>query len=106
MSLVENMDGTQCGEDLMLYMEGITTISIHVLIIISIGIFRLFFLLMFRRVAVLFRTRVFLVRNPYLVLREGEVIWATFPHSGILAKLPPSDTAQFLFRVGLCCRVQ
>ena len=38
MSLVENMDGTQCGEALMLYMEGIATIVIHVLIIIAIGI--------------------------------------------------------------------
>ena len=81
MILVANMDGTQCGEALMLYMEGIATIVIHVLIIIDIGLFRLCFLLLFSRVAVLFSTRVFLVGNPYLILMEGEVIWATFPHS-------------------------
>ena len=31
MSLVASMDGTQCEEDLMLYMEGMATIFIHVL---------------------------------------------------------------------------
>ena len=64
MSLVENMDGTQCGEVHLLYMERMEAFVIHVLIIISIGIFRLFFLLMFSRVGVLFSTRVFLVGNP------------------------------------------
>ena len=64
------------------------------------------FLLLFSKGVVMHSTRVFLVGNPYLILREGEVLWATFPHSNILAKLPPSATAQFLFRAGLCCRVQ
>ena len=85
MSLVENMDGTQCGEALMLYMEGITTILIHVFVIIAIGLFRLCFLLLFSRVEVLFSTRVFLVGNPYLIFREGEVLWDTFPHSEIFS---------------------
>ena len=79
---------------------------IHAWIIICFGLLRLYFLLLFSRVAVLFSTKVFLVGNPYLILREGEVLWATFPHSSIFAKLPPSAIAQFLFRVGLCCRVQ
>ena len=79
---------------------------IHAWIIIFFGLLRLFFLLLFSRVAVLFSTRVFLVRNPCLILREGEVLWATFPYSGIFSKLPLSTTAQFLFRVALCCRVQ
>ena len=79
---------------------------IHAWIIIFFGLLRLFFLLLFSRVAVLFSTRVFPVGNPYLILREGEVLELYFPHSKILAKLPPSATTQFLFRAGLCCRVQ
>ena len=55
---------------------------------------------------VLFSTRVFLIGDPYLTHKEGEVLWNKFPHSDILAKLPPSATSQFLFRAGLCCRVQ
>ena len=47
---------------------------IHAWIIIFFGLLRLCFLLLFSRVAVLFSTRVFPVRNPYLILREGEVI--------------------------------
>ena len=90
----------------MPYMERISTIVIQVYIIIAIGHFRVCFLLLFSRVAVLFSTRVFLVENPYLILREGEVIWDTFPHSDIFSKLPPSAIVQFLFRAGLCCRVQ
>ena len=79
---------------------------IHALIIIFFGLLRLCFLLLFSKVAVLFSTRVFPVGNPYLILREGEVLWATFPHSRIFSKLPPSAIAIFLFRAGLCCRVQ
>ena len=75
MSLVASMDGTQCEEALMLYMEGIETIFIHVFrLSFDIGLFRLCFLLLFSRVVVLFRTMVFLIGNPYLILREGEVI--------------------------------
>ena len=90
MSLVASMDGTQCEEDLMLYTEGIETIFIHVLdshlILVCLDFC---FLLLFSRVAVLFSTRVFLIENPHLILREGEV---AFPHSSILAKLPPLAT--------------
>ena len=106
MNLVEHMDGTHCGEVHLLYMERRETIVIHVWIIIFLGLLRLCFLLLFSEVAVLFSTRVFLVGNPYLILREGEVLWDKFPHSEILAKLPPSATTQFLFRAGLFCRVQ
>ena len=107
MSLVENMDGTQCEEVQFIYMERMGAFVIHVLrLSFDIGLFRLCFLLLFSRVVVLFSTRVFLIGNPYLILREGEVLWATFPHFGILAKLPPSTIVQFLFRAGLCCRVQ
>ena len=75
MSLVAHMDGTQCGEVHLLYMERRAAIVIHVWIITFFGLLRLFFLLLFSRVAVLFSTRVFLVGNPYLMLREGEVLW-------------------------------
>ena len=68
------MDGTHCGEEKLLYMERRAAILWHAWIIICLGLFRLCFLLLFSRVAVLFSTRVFLVRNPYLILREGEVI--------------------------------
>ena len=43
-------------------------------IIIFFGLSRLCYLLLFSRVAVLFSTRVFPVGNPYLILREGEVL--------------------------------
>ena len=75
MSLVASMDGTQCEEALMLYMEGIATIIIHVLDYhFDIGLFRLCIPLLFSKVVVLFSTRVFLIGNTYLILREGEVI--------------------------------
>ena len=75
MSLVASMDGTQCEEALMLYMEGISTIVIHVLDYHLILVCLEFcFLLLFSRVVVLFSTRVFLIGNPYLILREGEVL--------------------------------
>ena len=51
---------------------------IHAWIIICFGLFRLFFLLLFSRVVVLFSTRVFPIRNPYLILREGEVLELNF----------------------------
>ena len=79
---------------------------IHAWIITFFGLLILCFLLLFSGVAVLFSTRVFLIGNPYLILREGEVLWATFPHSNIFSKLAPSAIEQFLFRAGLCCRVQ
>ena len=79
---------------------------VHALIIIFLGLFRLCFLLQFSRVAVLFSTRVFPGGKHYLILREGEVIWATFPHFDIFSKLHPLATMQILFRAGLCCRVQ
>ena len=47
---------------------------IHAWIIIYFGLLRPCFLLMFSKVAVLFSTRVFPVGNPYLILREGEVL--------------------------------
>ena len=74
MSLVVHMDGTQCGEVHLLYMDRRAAIVIHVWIIICFGILRLCFLLLFSRVAVLFSTRVFPVGNSYLILREGEVL--------------------------------
>ena len=68
------MDGTNCGEEHLLYMERRAAIVRHALIIIFLGLFRLCFLLLFSRVVVLFSTRVFPIGNPYLILREGEVI--------------------------------
>ena len=105
--LVGSMDGTQCEEVHLLYMERMVAFFIHVLdyhlILVCLNFC---FLLLFSRVVVLFSTRVFLIRNPHLILREGEGLWASFPHSRIFSKLPPSTTTQFLFRSGLCCRVQ
>ena len=49
---------------------------------------------------VLFSTRVFLIRNPYLILKEGEVHWTTFPHYTVHAKLPPSTTMHFFLGLG------
>ena len=75
MRLVASMDGTQCEEVHLLYMERMVAFVIHVLDYhFDIGLFRICFLLLFSRVAVLFSTRVFLIRNTYLILREGEVI--------------------------------
>ena len=43
MSLVASIDGTQCEEALMLYMEGRAINVIHVLrLLFDIGLFRLF----------------------------------------------------------------
>ena len=107
MTLVVSMDGIQCDKAHIIYMEGMAAIFIHVLIIILISVYLDFaFFSFLAGFVVLFSTRVFLIGNPYLILKEGDVHWAKFPHSGILAKLPPSTTVQFLFRSGLCCRVQ
>ena len=73
MSWKEHVDGTHCGEEHLLYMKRMVAILGVILLIIFFCLFRLFFLLLFNRVAVLFSTRVFLIRNPYLILREGEV---------------------------------
>ena len=96
MSWKAHMDGTHGGEEHLLYMERRRTIVIHACLLFFFGMFRICFLSLFSRVAVLFSKRVFMVGNPYLILTEGEVLWATFPHSGILPKLPPSVTTLFL----------
>ena len=98
MRLVASMDGKKCDKAHTLYMEGMAAMVIHVLrLSVDIGLFRLCILLFFSRVVVLFSTRVFLIGNPYLILKEGVVIWADFPHFIILAKLPPSARMKFLF---------
>ena len=75
MRLVASMDGTQCEEALM-HMEGITTIAIHVLDYYFVyGLFRLLaFFSSLVEIVVLLSTRVFLIGNPYLILREGDVL--------------------------------
>ena len=93
MSLVAFMDGTQCEKAHTLYMEDLLAIVIHVLdyqlILVYLDFASFSCLAGFD---VLFSTRVFLIGNPYLIDKEGEVHWTTFPHSGILAKLPPLAT--------------
>ena len=75
MSLVACMDGTQCEKAHMLYMDGMASILIHVLDYhFDVVMFIICILLLFSRVVVMFSTRVFLIGNPYLNLREGEVI--------------------------------
>ena len=68
----------------MIYMKGMETIVIDVLDYhFDVGLFRLCILLLFSSFVELFSTRVFLIGNPYLILREGEVNWVVFPHSKI-----------------------
>ena len=50
------------------------------------GLFRLLaFFSYLVEIVVLFTTRVFLIGNPYLIVKEGEVLWDDFPHFNILA---------------------
>ena len=101
MSLVAHMEGTHGGEEHLLYMERMEAIFIHVFIIIFLGLLRLFFLLLFSRVALMFSTRVFPVGNPYLILREGEVLELHF----LILEFWPSYLLQLhhSFRLELGC---
>ena len=70
MSLMEHMDGIQCEEVHLLYMDRMGAFVIHSLILsFDIGLFRLGFLLLFSRVVVLFSTRCSRVGIPPLSLR-------------------------------------
>ena len=71
MILVASMDGTQCEMVHLIYMEKRESIVIHVLVYhFDIVLLRIFLLLLFSRLVVLFSTRVFPIENPYLILRE------------------------------------
>ena len=77
MSLMESMDGTKCEKAHILYMKEMASIVIQVLyyhlILVCLDFASFSCLVGF---AMLFSTRVFLIENPYLILSEGEVIWA------------------------------
>ena len=65
MILMAHMDGTQCEEVHLIYMERMEAFSIHVLEYhFDICLLRLGFLLLFSMVVVLFSTRVFPSMNP------------------------------------------
>ena len=76
MSLVAHMDGTQCEEVHLIYMERMGAFFIHALILsFDIGLFRLGFFLLFSRVTTVFSTGCSRARIPPLPLRDllGEI---------------------------------